>query len=143
EHCMNAAHRDPCSTYYRDVTRWSRLSEELGGELQPRTGWARLSPWSWEIGFQRPGRPIRLRIAPGLDAQALWRFRFVARHLLPDGPTLRLLREGTVRMWLRQFGYQDIELGHAAFDFRYTVKGHPASEVRCVLEPVADDIVAL
>jgi hypothetical protein len=46
-------------------------------------------------------------------------------------------------MWLRRFGYQDIQVGHGRFDFTYTVKGQPEEMVRTALLPVADKIVAI
>lgn len=40
-------------------------------------------------------------------------------------------------MWMRRFGYQDIEIGDAAFDLRYIVKGAPEDQVKTVLRAAA------
>lgn len=61
----------------------------------------------------------------------------LAFPLARPGPRWLLLREGTLRAWLRRFGYQDIQIGHADFDFRFTVKGEDEAAIRALLLPVA------
>jgi hypothetical protein len=49
------------------------------------------------------------------------------------GPAFKLLREGTFRSWLKQFGYQDIEVGKTSLDFELTIKGAQEDQIRDVL----------
>lgn len=57
----------------------------------------------------------------------------VARYNCGAGPRLKLLREGTFRNWLKQFGYEDIEVGDRSLDFSLTIKGEPEELVRTIL----------
>jgi hypothetical protein len=69
-------------------------------------------------------------------------YQIRAPYSLPQGPRIRLLPEGTLRMWLENFGYQDIEVGSAELDYRFTVKSDDEERARAILLRGADTLGA-
>jgi hypothetical protein len=70
-------------------------------------------------------------------------YRAEAPFLLPVGPRLGLKREGTFRMWLEQFGYQDLAIGDPPFDDAFTLKSDRPDVARRCLRPIAARVLAL
>lgn len=110
--------------------------------------------WSREPGFSNSSHVARITDAPGTTIHVRrWTEHFsvgfrqhhIATQLtfrLPSrGARLLLLREGTFRAWLRRFGYQDIQIGHADFDFRFVVKGQDEAAIRALLLPAATPLL--
>lgn len=64
------------------------------------------------------------------------------RYALERGPTFRLLRQGTLRTWLKSFGYQDIEIGNHNLDYALTIKGSPPELVKTVFLSDADGLLS-
>lgn len=114
---------------------WRRLAASLGGQY-------RHSFWSGRrrVTVERRNTLVSIGVRSSSSAQMAV---FEAPFLLPAGPRLRLLAQGTLRMWIRQFGYQDIEIGDGAFDLQFIVKGEPEDEVRTVLRAGSGPLTTL
>lgn len=115
--------------------RWRELAVILGGTYQ--MSWRRLRR---VMVIPRRGTIVEcdtIQYARGVPEHSR-RYLITLRspYLLPHGPRSRILPQGTLRMWLRRFGYQDIEIDDHEIDLRYTIKGEE-SEVRRWLAPVA------
>lgn len=105
--------------------------------------------WRQEPGFFTNSQVALVSVTSGATITVRHQARYLTWHRQPrlttqltarlarPVPRLLLLREGTLRGWLRRFGYQDIQVGHADFDFRFTVKGDDEAAVRALLLPVA------
>lgn len=87
---------------------------------------------------------VAVRQGPFYPDEGLYRdatAHVVARYICGAGPRLKLLREGTFRNWLKQFGYEDIEVGDRSLDFSLTIKGEPKEQVRTILSENASLLV--
>jgi hypothetical protein len=104
---------------------WPGLAQAWGLSLDPRRG-------QMEGGLR--GRSLVARLAAEQHGMVTEVRVSVA---LPAGTTMSLVRQEGDGFWKRLFRGQDIQVGDAAFDDAFIIKGEPEPVVRSLLGPLA------
>lgn len=119
------------------LAAWDAFAQSRGGRLNPPSG-------SF-LSYRGPSIDVPYRDAlvhidsytqkNGETSTTYTRFR--ASFLLPSGPTFKVYKENFLSPIGRLFGFQDIELGDAAFDRKYIVRTNSPTAAQRAWTPKA------
>ena len=109
---------------------WNLLAQQIGGEFTPGGGWAGRSRVDAQVG-QWVVTLDTFTVSTGKSTVTFTRVRapFVNR----DGFRFTITRAGVFSPVARVLGFQDVEIGDAAFDRAFVVKTNDEPRVRTLL----------